>query len=328
MGKKEYTKSESFSPYWVLFQKESLVPQEGSVVGSMGRSMRFDTWVHHRWPWIPYRSIQKAIRRGWILLDEKRASSDLRLENHQEIQVRIHWLHSFPAPDPAAPLPLLWHKKMQEWILYEDDHLIAFNKPQGIACQGGSGQPIHMDRLLQTLPQRMRLVHRLDKDTSGVLVVAKTLACAQGVTENFRRKKIRKTYWALVQGVLPPKGQVIHHLQRKGIKTVVSKDPSALASHTDYRVLQRGRDPHTQKEIAWVSLFPQTGRTHQLRVHLQSLACPILGDVLYGSSFSEPMALHCRTMSFSYAGKNYHLEAPSPPLFSKRVAQFQMHPIS
>ena len=283
--------------------------------------MRLDTWVRHQWPWVPYGSIQKAIRRGWVRLDEQKVTPDTRLWGHTAVFFNDKWLSSFQTPDPARPLSDTWHMRVKRWVIYEDDHLIAFNKPQGIACQGGSGQQVHMDDLLKSWDphKKIRLVHRLDIDTSGVFVMAKTLACAQRISRSFHDQRIQKTYWAIVHGHPPHKGRIAHALERKGQKMVTSQGPQALSAFTEYRVHQKGYELHTQSPFAWVELFPKTGRTHQLRVHLEHLGHPIVGDALYGSPLKGPMALHCHHMNFSYFGKQYDLRAPLPSLFLERL---------
>lgn len=303
-----------------MFIKES-IPEELA-------SIRVDTWVHHRWPWLPYRAIQKAIRTGIIRVEGKRIQAQNRLRAGQNIQIRSAWLNLFPPPHPRGQLSSVWKERVDSWVLYEDEHLIALNKPQGIASQGGSGQTVHIDELLARWRPHstLRLVHRLDKDTTGVLIIAKTLACAQELTRAFGQRKIRKVYWAIVQGHPPLRGRMSQALERLHRKVIVSTEITALPAFTSYICKARGVYPESSvlyrfspeqaQEIAWIELYPSTGRTHQLRVHLQNLGYPILGDTLYHSSFVGPLALHCYQLTFTYRAKTYCLKAQPPSFFT------------
>lgn len=291
-------------------------------------SMRIDSWIHHKWPWIPYGAIQKALRKKIVRVDAGKALSNSRLLPGQEVRVLASWLSSFALPEQKKPLTDAWHRRISEWILYEDEDLIAINKPQGITCQGGSGQLIHIDMLFDHLVpnKKMRLVHRLDKDTSGVLLIAKTLSCAQGLTKAFQEKRIQKTYWAIVYGHPPAKGKITHSLERNDHKMVISKHPAALSALTSYYCKTVGFDKDLNQKVAWLELFPKTGRTHQLRVHLESIGHPILGDNLYGNEFFEHsnrglLALHCHTLAFTYKEKEYLIKAPAPQTFFSRLSK-------
>jgi len=305
-------------PYPVLFQKESI-----SVDAKM---MRLDTWAHHTWPWIPYGSIQKAIRKGEIRLDQQKVSPYARLESYNDVYFKPRWLALFAQPEPAQELNTVWQNRIDQWVVYEDEHLVAFNKPQGVASQGGSGQTIHMDGLIQSWrpAETIRLVHRLDIQTSGVLLMAKTLACAQALARAFHDHQVKKIYWAIVHGHIPAKGTISQSLERDGHKMIISSSPTALSARTVFQPKALGYDAKGYP-LTWVELFPKTGRMHQLRAHMHWLGHPIWGDHLYTPEKHTDkgmLALHCHHMAWSYKDTPYSISAPPPALFLKHTASW------
>jgi 23S rRNA pseudouridine955/2504/2580 synthase len=196
-------------------------------------------------------------------------------------------------------------------LLHEDDEVLVFNKPAGLAVQGGSGLTRHVDGLLETFRdrkgQKPRLVHRLDRDTSGVLVVAKTRLAAQKLTAAFRARTTRKVYWALVKGVpKPPQGKIEAALVKAAgpdgedrvRKALPGEQDKAMHATTHYSVIDR-----VAHKAAWVSLKPVTGRQHQLRAHMALIGHPIVGDNKYegetalAESGIEPkLHLHARRL--------------------------------
>jgi 23S rRNA-/tRNA-specific pseudouridylate synthase len=173
--------------------------------------------------------------------------------------------------------------------------------------------------------ETIRLVHRLDIQTSGVLLMAKTLACAQALTREFHDHKVKKTYWAVVHGHISRDGAVGHALERQGARMVVSSAPTALAALTRYRPEARGFD-EKGKPITFVVLSPRTGRMHQLRAHMESLGHPICGDPIYCQGWQRDkrgLALHCHHMTFEYKDSTYEIEAPAPDTFFHHGATWE-----
>jgi 23S rRNA pseudouridine955/2504/2580 synthase len=208
-----------------------------------------------------------------------------------------------------------------------DSSVIVLNKPPGLATQGGSGITEHIDGMLDQLTfgrkQRPRLVHRLDRDTSGVLVVARTVPAAAALSESLRRRDASKIYWALTCGVpKKPHGTIKLALAKQGgrgmerVEVVGSEEDDAQHAITDYVVLDRAGD-----ELAWVAAKPVTGRTHQIRVHLASLGTPIVGDFKYGGAEARPkgaienrLHLHARSIDIAHPdGGRLRVTAPLPP---------------
>ena len=234
-------------------------------------------------------------------------------------------------------------------ILYRDDQLIVLNKPPGLPTQGGPGISKHLDMMLAGLAEdggeKPRLVHRLDRDTSGVLVVARTPGIAAKLAAAFRGRTVEKTYWAIVTGrPVPVEGRIERDLVRidgfRGERAAVAGpfDTDTAHSITDYRTLD-----HAGRKLAWLELKPLTGRTHQLRVHCASIGSPILGDAPYGTEkqeegnrnsaivegFPERLHLHARRLTLPHpAGGTLTVEADMPPHMtdSFRVLGFTASP--
>ena len=309
---------------------------------------RLDRWLKRRFPELTQGRIEKACRKGEIRVDGARAKSSTRLEEGQEVRIP-------PLPDsppPAAPKPARSGvseadaEMIRACVLYRDDHLIALNKPPGLPTQGGSGQgERHVDGLAEALTfgaeEKPRLVHRLDKDTSGVLLLARTRAMAKALTEAMRHRQTRKIYWALVAGVPTPYlGEIRYGLVKAGghgkggegekMRCIhpsdVATTEGAKRAHTLYATLYR-----VAGRASWVAMEPLTGRTHQLRAHMAEIGHPIAGDGKYGGSaqenagdgwgaqlggvISRKLHLHARSLTLPHpvTRKPLTLTAPLPP---------------
>jgi 23S rRNA pseudouridine955/2504/2580 synthase len=250
--------------------------------------MRVDRFLQARIPDLSFARIQRAIRKGEVRVDGKRVDANDRLQPGQ--MVRIPPLRAAAAPrlsvDGAADETLDFLKSI---TLYEDADVLVLNKPMGLAVQGGSGTTRHVDGLLEAMRdargQRPRLVHRLDKDTAGCLLVAKTRFAAAALAKSFRSRSARKIYWALVAGVPKPRqGRISTFLakeQREEESMMrIARHGEEGASHavTYYAVVDTAGPA-----LAWLSLKPVTGRTHQLRAHMAHIGHPIVGDAKYFS---------------------------------------------
>ncbi|MET0278523.1 MAG: RluA family pseudouridine synthase [Pseudorhodoplanes sp.] len=249
--------------------------------------MRVDRFLEARFPGLSFSHIQRVIRKGQLRVNGKRTEPKSRLESGQS--VRIPPLRLDPEkPRPAATVKDEETRAFLESItLYDDDDVMVLNKPAGLAVQGGSGTTRHLDGMLGVIRtrdgQRPRLVHRLDKDTSGCLLIAKSRFAAASLAKTFRSRSARKIYWALVPGVPKPKqGRISTFLakeEREDDSVMrVAKHGEDGASHavTYYAVVETAA-----ARLAWLSLKPVTGRTHQLRVQLAHIGHPIVGDPKY-----------------------------------------------
>lgn len=273
--------------------------------------------------WIPHllqSVIEKAARKGLLKVEGKKEKPSYRVEEGQILSFPSFFADYEERVEETRQTILTnadrkWLKGM---ILYEDSDILVLNKPAGIAVQSGTNQKKSLDAMLVEYMDdyRPRLVHRLDMDTSGVLVFAKTLPMARWLTNAFKERTVQKTYWALVCGVPQRRDGVISlALSKKadpmGEKVRVdAKD--GLAATTTYRVIQA-----FDKRVAWLELNPQTGRTHQLRVHCaEGLKTPILGDGKYGGKEAailgrKSLHLHARSLTIPLPkGKTKTFEAP------------------
>ena len=319
---------------------------------------RLDRWFRRQFPHVSQGRIEKMCRKGEIRVDGGRVKPATRVEAGQVVRVP-------PLPEPgqitAQAKPRVSDADtamMKRAVLYRDDHLIVLNKPAGLPCQGGSKQTRHIDGLSEALcfdlDEKPRLVHRLDKDTSGILLMARTRAAAAALTGAFRARDTRKIYWAAVAGKpLPAMGTIRFGLVKapghgaggEGEKMLcihprdVDTTPDAKRATSDYAVLSSlgGR-------VSWTALVPVTGRTHQLRAHMAEIGHPIIGDGKYGGSgqenlgdgwgaqlggeISRKLHLHARSLSFTHpvTGARMQFTAPLPDHMARTWAQLEWQP--
>lgn len=246
--------------------------------------VRLDRWFKRHYPEIKHGRLEKLLRTGQIRVDGGRAKANQRLHPGQMIRVPpLDAVEAAPAKK-GKPVSARDAAEVQAMVLYKDDDLIVLNKPPGLAVQGGTGTARHLDGMLDALkfglPERPRLVHRLDRDTSGVLVVARTAAAAGRLAKAFQGRDMEKVYWALVMGQpRHPAGTISAALAKGGApgrEKMEWDDEDGKRAVTDYRMVASAGG-----KISWLVLMPHTGRTHQLRAHCVILGTPIIGDGKY-----------------------------------------------
>ena len=304
--------------------------------------MRLDRWFQRHFPELSHGALQKLLRTGQVRIDGKRAEGKDRVEPGQSIRLPPGVSNS-PAPKPRAASasagPTISDRdaaEIQKMVIHRDDHVIVLNKPPGLAVQGGSGTEKHIDGMLDGLrfgsEHRPKLVHRLDKDTSGLLLIARTGQAAKRLTASFRDRETEKLYWAIVVGVPAKKEGAINLplAKRPGAfdrELMQVDEENGQKALTHFRVVDSA-----SRRAALLALWPRTGRTHQLRVHCTAIGCPILGDRKYGGeeallstiADARKLHLHARRLTLPHPSGKGELKALAepPPHFRRTVEAF------
>jgi 23S rRNA pseudouridine955/2504/2580 synthase len=289
---------------------------------------RLDRWFRRHFPQLTQGALQRMLRTGQIRVDGRRAEAGTRLLGGQQVRIPPLPEGPPPAPDPRrrAAVGAQDAKELERRLLHRDEAVLVLDKPHGLPVQGGPGIARNLDAMLDALrfgqDERPRLVHRLDRDTSGVLVLARGAAAAAALAAAFRGREVEKTYWAVVVGEPEGReGRIDLALAKaggpRGERTHAVDDPrEGTRAITDFRILDAAR-----RRAAWLELTPLTGRTHQLRVHCaEGLGTPILGDGKYGGAaahlegLSGALHLHARALRLPHpAGGVLEVAAPLPP---------------
>ena len=282
---------------------------------------RLDRWFRHYYPQVTHGQLQKLLRKGQIRVNGGRAAADRRLEAGETVRIppfppsAAHTKPPLPREGSVSPAD---EELIHSIVLYDKDDLLAVNKPFGLAVQAGAKVNRHLDGMLPVLAhdgETPRLVHRLDRDTGGLMILGRTRAMAAHLAEAFKQHRILKTYWALTKRVPhPPQGRIDLSLEKAGAEGHQRMRGTAEGQKaiTDYQVVEEAA-----RRAAFVALRPHTGRTHQIRVHLSALRTPIIGDRKYGGAdamvegVSPKMHLFCRSMEIPLPnGKRIELSAP------------------
>ena len=316
-------------------------PHSLSLTVDDSEGMRLDRWLRKKYPYLSQGAIEKWLRQGKIRLDGAKVKSSARIAVGQVITAPdlieiIPDMPDRPVEKETCPFTQEDEAFLESLILWEDEDILVLNKPSGLATQGGSKTTRHLDGLLTAYGARKnaryRLVHRLDKDTSGVFVVAKTSDAATRLTEAFRLSAVKKIYWGIVIGQPKPgQGTINAPLLKggEGYQEKVAIDKAGKRAVTHYRTIH-GLQKRGIAQFAWLELSPETGRTHQLRVHMLHIGHPILGDGKYGgqeaTAASRQLHLHARSITFPdpATGTPLTFMAPPPPHMEATLRAFKI----
>ncbi|MCF8470353.1 MAG: RluA family pseudouridine synthase [Parvibaculum sp.] len=290
--------------------------------------LRLDRWFKRHFPMLTHGRLEKLLRTGQVRIDGARAKANARLAAGQVVRVPPMGDDvATPAPKPLRAVSMADADEIRACVIHKDKSVIVINKPAGLAVQGGTKTERHLDGMLDALTfeakERPRLVHRLDRDTSGVLVLARNAKAAAALARAFKQKDARKIYWALVVGVpVPRRGTIDLALTKQGgpraerVFAAEKDDEGARDAVTHFSTVATAAH-----KLAWVAFMPLTGRTHQIRVHASAIETPIVGDGKYGGVNAHPggeiarkLHLHARSLDIAHPdGGRLFLEAELPP---------------
>ncbi len=309
-------------------------PARSITVSAEDDGIRLDRWFRRNLPDISFAMVSRWARTGQLRVDGARATPGDRIEEGQVIRIPPVQPEAAAAPARARPARRTLSDEeiefAQSLVIYKDEQAIVINKPPGLATQGGTKTDNHVDALLDALAfereDRPKLVHRLDKDTSGALLLARSARAAAFFAKSFSSRTARKVYWALAMGVPSIEDGMIDLPLAKqpgtgGEKMHVDEE-EGLPARTRYRVIERAGN-----RACWLELQPHTGRTHQIRVHLAAIGHPIVGDGKYGGkeaflsgTISRKMHLHARRIRIDHPdGGRIDVRADLPHHFAESL---------
>ncbi|HMN53465.1 MAG TPA: RluA family pseudouridine synthase [Sphingopyxis sp.] len=311
---------------------------DSAIIAEEDDGIRLDRWFKRHRPGTPHALLARWARSGQLTLDGKKADVSDRIETGQKLVMPTPPVETAARPArKGRPLTDADVELAESMVIHRDTSALVLNKLPGLATQGGTKTEQHVDGLLDALkydgPVRPKLVHRLDKDTSGALLIARTPRAAAWFAKSFSNRSARKTYWAIVVGVPDiAQGEIDLPLAKQpgsgGEKMHV--DDKGLPSKTRYRIVERAGN-----SAAWVELQPLTGRTHQLRVHMAAIGHPIVGDGKYGGkgafltgTVSRKLHLHSRRLRIDHPdGGAIDITAPVPEHFAASLDALGFDPL-
>lgn len=306
--------------------------REEHIIKNCPEAMRLDRYIKLEKPEVTHALIEKTIRKGLIRVNKKKAKSSDRIHNGDIIEYRVEFKVDDDREDrPVDPNTIeLADKILGEYLIFDSDEFMVINKPSGVSSQGGTKVRFAIDDALSYLNKKFfstdkvyegyRLVHRLDKDTSGVFLVAKNRLAATKLAKAFEEKLISKKYLAIVEG--KPKQQsatIVNYLIKDGFKQIQKTAIKGDYAETDYKVLR------SSTKTSLILFMPKTGRMHQLRVHAKELGCPIVGDAKYGAQDDKKLELFLHAYAIEIPkeifGKHYEFKAKLPKVFEVEVSK-------
>ncbi len=289
------------------------------IVKEEDNDIRLDRLLRRIYPDISQGLIEKSLRKNLIKVNDKKATASFRVLAGNEVKLAKFILDNIATKPKKklTPVSNLDIDKLQKSIIYKDSDVIVINKPSGLAVQGGSKVIKSVDAILEYLKfdyeERPKLVHRLDKDTSGVLLIARKTHIAAKLGEMFKNKTIEKTYWAIVKGKPEKeKGKIVNMIYNKDKKSP-DKEGDSKEAITYFKMLD-----YVHEAVTWLEMIPVTGRNHQLRIHALGLGTPIVGDHKYGidtqvEGLQNKLHLHARKLIIrNFNGRDLEFTAPLP----------------
>ena len=302
------------------------------IVDQSFDGQRLDRWFKYYFPRINHNLLEKLIRKGQIRVDKKRIKSSTKVYLGQSIRIPPLEVFNDNSNNLLNKNLIKYENKvnlnLNLNILYKDEDYLVFNKPYGLPVQGGTNIDNNLDDILShykfDYTQKPKLIHRLDKETTGVLVIARTITAARHFSNLLRKREIKKLYWSLVNGV--PKKQ-IGSITEKLYKYNITKDNKKFKEN-DKRLeaISLYRNIYSIKGFSWMALMPESGRKHQLRIHCAQLGFPIIGDTKYANKLAKPLNINfpnklhlfARSIEFkSIKDKRVFVQAPIPDHIKK-----------
>ena len=295
--------------------------------------IRLDKILLKKFNNLSFIKIQKLIRIGFFKVNNRKVKSNYKIDLDDKIQYSNNSISENKFRKDTSSILIKYKKQIADIkknIIFEDNFLLVINKPHGIPVQGGNKVNFNIDLILPVLCENnssFKLVHRIDKNTSGILLIAKSKEAAQSITMLFRENKIKKKYLTVVEGKLKKRiGKITLPITKKkidGLEKMFIDPDSKEKAETSYKVID------CKKGLSLLEVYPKTGRKHQIRVHLQSINHPILGDNKYNKTNdeykevpSEKMHLHAKEVQFVLNNNKYFFEASLPNFFKETIKKY------
>ena len=297
--------------------------------------IRLDKILLKKFNSLSFIKIQKLIRIGFFKVNNRKVKSNYKVHVADKIEYSNNSINENRSRKDISSILIKYKKQIvdiKKNIIFEDNFLLVINKPYGIPVQGGNNVNFNIDLILPILCKNnssIRLVHRIDKNTSGILLLAKTKEVAQNITMLFKENKIKKKYLAIVEGKLTKRiGKITLPVKKKkiaGMEKMVIDPYSKVKAETSYKVIDY------KKGLSLLEVYPKTGRKHQIRVHLQSINHPILGDYKYNNTnddnqevANEKMHLHAKEIQFELNNNKYFFKASLPKFFKETIKKINI----
>ncbi len=265
---------------------------------------------------IPQSIIERAIRNKDILVNNKKVSSSTKVFEKDNIYVHNSFKKYSDNINDIKKSIILDKNQFKTMIIYEDNNIVAINKPSGLAVQLGTNIQLSLDIMAKSYNPELRLVHRIDKETSGITILSKNITTSRFMLHMFKNRKIHKKYLAIVSSnnLLKKHGIINVSINRNKDKVYIDKENGKEAV-TEYTLVKK-----LKNNLSYISLFPKTGRTHQIRIHLHHIGCPILGDKKYTGRNYKKLCLHSSSVNFiDINGKEINIEADLPEHISQLI---------